>query len=291
MLINNAKMLLEELTIYISHTCDLACDNCFTFNNLNWGGHYSPPDLSKFKEFSNQVQFEEVFILGGEATTNPHLESWMKWVEVLWPTAKHWIVTNGRNMDRLNKAYPHWWENGWNVEISAHSPKDLEQVINWLNFNCTGIEYEKFFCDKHEDGDWHYKLKINGKEIGELSEAWSFYNIPAVLKDYKPITWNELADKEEQHSLCPSKYCLHLFKERFYRCPQQALLPELAKKFRIEEPYKSIAEQDTGCDVDQFLEWIKTQEQPQEHCRLCKWGSKVELPEESKIKKIKVLQI
>lgn len=286
----NTSVLLEELTIYVSHTCDLACDNCFTFNNLSWGKHFEPPDVEKYKKFAADVKFKEVFILGGEATTNPHLHKWMQWVEELWPDAKHWIVTNGRNMERLSKKYPNWWSHGWHVEISAHSPKDLDTVVAWMDANWADHTRERFFCNQHEDGDWHYELKVDDKYVGELSEAWSFHKTPVVLQTNKPITWRGLSDKNEQHKLCLAKYCLHFFNERFYRCPQQALMPELVKKFHVNEPYKSIAEQDVGCNAEEFLEWIKTQDEPQEHCRLCKWGDKVELPTKSKTKKIKVAQ-
>tara|TARA_B110000977_G_scaffold62880_1_gene85433 strand:- start:1069 stop:1908 length:840 start_codon:yes stop_codon:yes gene_type:complete len=275
---------LPELTVYISHTCDLACEGCFTFNQLNWGKHF---DINNnVEQLKDKVDFEEIFLLGGEPLLNPYLKQWMDWMQYMWPhSRKKWIVTNGRNLDKLP---PDWHEN-WQLEISAHSPTDLEQILDWLNVR--NFELTKFYDNRHTDATVHYKIMFEGQEAGELSESWKFFENPSILENNKPITWKNLNDANKQHSLCPSKECLHLLDGRFYRCPQQAILPQLHKKFRIEEPYSSIASQDVGCKPSEFLEWIETRNSPQEQCRLCDWSKKINLPEVSDIKKIKVTQL
>lgn len=274
-------ILLPELTIYISHTCDIACDHCFTYNNLNWGGHFEV--RHEVDSLKNQVIFEEVFIVGGEPTLNPHLDSWMAWIEMMWPTSKKWLVTNGRNLKDQH------WRKDWFLEISAHSPNDLSTVLTWLDSR--SISYDKFYNDQHSDASWHYKLYKDGSEVGELSESWLFYKSHSILTDKNPISWMPLQDKYEQHKLCPSKYCLHLIEGRFYRCPQQALLPKLSEIFHIDHNYKILAGKDLGCDTLEFSNWIKTKDEPQDQCMLCHWNTKVELPHESKINKIKILKI
>lgn len=274
---------LPELTIYISHTCDLACDKCFTYNNLNWSGHFQ---INKSVEIlKDTVEFKEIFILGGEPLLNPYLTKWMQWAEYMWPSSKKWLVTNGRHLDKLPKD----WANSWQLEISAHSIADLKTILEWADSNC--IKYSKFYDDRHTDAKWHYQLILNDKIVGELSEAWHFVDMPVILADNNPIHWNTLYDKIEQHSLCPAKECMHLLNGRFYRCPQQAILPQLSTKFQIAEPFKSIATTDVGCSPKEFLEWVKTKDVPQDHCQLCEWSRRIELPVTSKIKKIKILQI
>jgi hypothetical protein len=83
---------------------------------------------------------------------------------------------------------------------------------------------------------------------------------------------------------------MHLLGGRFYRCQQQALLPKLARQFQIEQPYKDIAQQDLGSSPEEFIEWSNTRLQSQSQCQLCNWSKKIDLPIESEIKKIKVLQ-
>ena len=272
---------LPELTVYISHTCDLACDHCFTYNNLNWKGHFDVDhsvDLLR-----GLVSFDEVCILGGEPLTNPNINKWMDWVEQMWPDSKKWIVTNGRHLDKVD------WRDQWHLEISAHSPTDLTSILSWLDSK--SIKYEKFYNDKHTDAEWHYQLMLNGKDVGELSEAWHFYKMPTVLENNKSISWKGLQDKKTQHALCPAKACMHLLNGRFYRCPQQALLPQLSTTFVIDKEYRNLAEQDLGCSSQEFLEWSLTKNDPQEQCRLCHWAEKQTLPETSKNKKIKILKI
>jgi len=272
---------LPELTVYISHTCDLACDHCFTYNNLNWKGHFDVDHSVDFLQ--GLVNFDEVFILGGEPLTNPNINKWMDWVEQMWPDSKKWIVTNGRNLDKID------WRDHWHLEISAHSPNDLISILSWLDSKSIG--YEKFYNDRHTDAEWHYKLKKLNRDVGELSESWNFYKMSTILEDNKPISWKGLQDKEKQHDLCPAKDCMHLLNGRFYRCPQQALLPQLSTTFVINKEYKNLAEQDLGCSPKEFLEWVLTRSDPQEQCRLCYWNEKVILPIDSKIKKIKISKI
>jgi len=274
---------LPELTIYISHTCDLACDKCFTYNNLNWGKHFRKDD--SVNVLKDAVDFNEIFLLGGEPLLNPHLLEWMTWVEQLWPDSNKWIVTNGRQLDKL----PSNWENNWKLEISAHSVTDLQTILDWADNN--SITYSKFYNDRHTDAKWHYRLLLGDTVVGELSEAWHFFDTPVILENNKPIRWTKLHNKEEQHNICPAKECMHLLNGRFYRCPQQAILPQLSSKFKIEEPFKSIAEDDVGCDPKEFLEWVTSKDVPQAQCQLCNWSQKIKLPVKSKVKKIKVTQL
>lgn len=274
---------LPELTVYISHTCDLACKNCFTFNNLNWAKHFEiNKDIESLKD---KVKFQEVFLIGGEPTLHPKLKEWMEWIQYMWSDSYLWIVTNGRHLDNL----PHNWMDSWKIEISAHSPADLVSIIAWLDSN--GITYEQFKDDRHTDADTHYVLYHNGKNVGELSEAWNFFEMPLVAKEGQALKWKFLSNKNEQHSICPAKACMHLLDGRFYRCQQQALLPRLSKTFAIEQPYMRIADQDLGCSPDEFFDWVVTRNSPQEQCSLCNWDKKTKLPPESEIKKIKVLKL
>jgi len=274
---------LPELTIYISHTCDLACQNCFTYNNLNWAKHF---EINRDVEIlKGKVEFDEVFLIGGEPTLHPKLTEWMEWVEETWVDSKRWIVTNGRHLDNL----PNNWHEKWHIEISAHSQEDFVKIIAWLDIN--SITYEQFKDDRHTDADTHYTLFYQDRIVGELSEAWNFFELPMIAKEGSALKWKFLNNENEQHSICPTKECMHLLDGRFYRCQQQALLPRLSRTFQIEQPYKRIAEQDLGCSADEFLDWAVTRKSPQEQCKLCDWNKKTRLPPESEIKKIKVLKL
>jgi len=280
-----------ELTFYISHTCDLACSHCFTYNNLNWGGHFEPPtNIEKFKNLTSIAHFEEIFILGGEPILNPHLLAWMQFVETIWPDTKKWLVTNGRNFDTLDKVYPGWHKK-WQIEISAHSPTDLANAFNWLENKWTDFRYEKFFCNLHEDGEWHYTLYVGDTVIGEMTESWLFYKTSTVAVNNKPLSWTKLNDPDQQHSLCVAKECMYYVENKFYRCYQQALLPHLTRKFKIDSKFLNIAKQDLGCTISEFESWATTRLEPQTQCSLCNWTCKTKLSEKSNIKKIKVTQL
>jgi hypothetical protein len=279
---------LPELSLYISHTCDIGCASCFTYNNLNWGGHFTPhDDLYKLKD---KVEFETITILGGEPTTNPKLNNWMELVESVWPSHDDkWIVTNGRNLSRIPS---NWNERGWQLEISAHSPADLKSVFEWFEKEYPNITYEKF-TEQHEDGDTHYYMRngIDGPVFGKISEAWFFYKESLIAKPGEVLTWDRLVDAEQAHANCIARECMYFLEGRFYRCARQALLPQLAKTFQIDAQYRELASQDLGCTVEEFVEWSKTRLEPQSQCAFCPWAEIIKLPEVSNLKKIKVLQV
>jgi hypothetical protein len=279
---------LPELSLYISHTCDIGCDSCFTYNNLNWGGHFKPEGhLEKLK---GKVDFETITILGGEPTTNPHLNEWMTLVDINWPNHQDkWIVTNGR---KLSNIPSNWNERGWQLEISAHSPADLKSVFEWFEKEYPNITYEKF-TEQHEDGDTHYYMRngIDGPVFGKISEAWFFYKESLIAKPGEVLTWDRLVDAEQAHANCIARECMYFLEGRFYRCARQALLPQLAKTFQIDAQYRELASQDLGCTVEEFVEWSKTRLEPQSQCAFCPWAEIIKLPEVSNSKKIKVLQV
>ena len=57
---------------YITHTCNLACNNCLSYNNYKIGGHERWEDNEEFvKLWSERVYIEDCSIIGGEPFANP----------------------------------------------------------------------------------------------------------------------------------------------------------------------------------------------------------------------------
>ena len=278
---------LPELSLYISHTCDIGCDSCFTYNNLNWGGHFKPKGhLEKLKD---KVNFETIMILGGEPTTNPYLDEWMTLVDTNWSDHNNkWIVTNGRNLSKIPSDF---FDRGWQLEISAHSPADLKTVFDWVERTYKDIKFEKYYDNTHEDAVDHYQIKLGNKTLGKISESWFFYKESLITKPGEVLTWDRLVDVEQAHANCIARECMYFLEGRFYRCSRQALLPQLAKTFQIDAQYKELAAQDLGCTAEEFVEWSKTRLEPQSQCAFCPWAEIIKLPEVSNTKKIKVLQL
>ena len=162
---------LPELSLYISHTCDIACPSCFTYNNLNWGGHFKP-DWNELGKLKKKVWVDFIAILGGEPTTNPHLHEWMDLVDDVWEHHRDkWVVTNGRN---LNSLPDNWITRDWQLEISAHSPVDLAAIFQWFQDECPHAVMKKYYSND-EDAYTHYQVLLDGAQIAKISESWFFF--------------------------------------------------------------------------------------------------------------------
>jgi len=86
----------EPVGIYIGNNCNLSCKECITFSNFNFKKWFKWEDTeSYYKEWSKKIDFQNIYIFGGEPYANPELKKWASNLLELWPNSNFWILTNG----------------------------------------------------------------------------------------------------------------------------------------------------------------------------------------------------
>jgi hypothetical protein len=257
---------LTQLNFYITDRCDLACDHCITFNNFAWGQHRNPSDdLSELQAWADILAVDEICVLGGEATLNPWLSTWVRVITELWPQSRRRITTNGRHLDRCEAA---WFEQGWDLEVAAHSLEDFARARAWAEATwpqCVITEGHLSIT-----GDLTVlTVRVQQRVVMEITLSirfmpWPWHQSAATLK------WDQLRDPAIQRSHCEVADCSYMVGSRLYRCPIQAVLPQISHT--VQQPWHKLAAEDLGVAVhEDVAAWFDQLPLAQSQCSLCAW--------------------
>lgn len=287
---------LPELTFYITDSCSLSCEGCVTYNELalkdgvlSVGG----AALERMDTWARLLDVEHILVIGGEPLSHPELNTWLDYIREKWPHAERYtVVTNGELLPSMTESVMSWMEQGWDFEVSSHSPEAYEAIGLWWEDLASQLEVKPLRQVKFEDGEeTQYFMDHNGRPLIQLGQRYSFY--PRRYTTHEDhIEWLGLTDYRLSHADCPGKACTHLVNGIMYRCPVQATIPRLNAQFRVEGT-EGLAEQDLGFDPlkgGNLSAWMRDLDKPQRQCSLCDW-SKERVPlEDPYSKKIKIVR-
>ena len=227
------KINLKYAEFYVTNVCNLACDNCNRFNNMDFKGKYDF-DVEQYREWAEKLDIHRLAILGGEPTYHPNLASWIEGISTLWPKTLKMLITNGT---RLNYKGLHelLTEYNWTLEINLHKEKNSDfskKIIHDLKKHFGPIEFV-------EEGCWGKEGLTYRSSKGVtifLRNKWIFHR--SAIKDYNTLEdWN--SNGKLAHSLCTMKTCHHFFDGKLYKCGVAKLLPDFLKqKGKIVKPYQ-----------------------------------------------------
>lgn len=227
------KISLNYAEFYITNVCNLACDNCNRFNNMNFKGKYDF-DLEQYREWADKLDIHRINVLGGEPTYHPNLGSWIEGISILWPKTFKMLITNGTRLE-YKGLHDLLATHGWELEINLHKEKDSDfskKIIKDLNKYFGPIEFV-------EEGCWGKEGLTYKSSKGVpiyLKNKWIFHK--SAIKNYETLEdWN--ADPVRAHSLCTMKHCHHFFDGKLYKCGVAKLLPDFLKqKGKQLKPYQ-----------------------------------------------------
>jgi organic radical activating enzyme len=267
------KFFTEEAQFYITNVCNLTCDDCITFNNRNFKGHFDWKSIeSEYKQWSTRLNINSIAILGGEPFTNPFLLEWVHGLKECWPNAKDYsICTNGTFLDKdiINEV----WDAGYWLEICVHDPAMYEaieskiQTLIELKFQNVRIEEFKY---GHDIGKYYY---YNNQKIVKLSKQYVF-TVNTVKFVKNNVTYMNESNMVRAHESCQFRYgCYYFVHGELYKCYLTAIAKEFVKQFPLDEKSKEILldyKSGTAWATDEYLEeFFRTLKDPIKQCSLC----------------------
>ena len=291
---------IDIVQFYISHTCNIACPGCLSFNNYAISGHDLFSDWEKdATSWSKILNPKDMSIIGGEPMTNPDLHNWAIGIRKLFKNCTDFkICTNGLLIDRWRQHIPEWWDNNIILEVSAHTKshfekaqKDIESLIGNKNISKYTIDTVTKYTSVPdyyiEDYDVFY---VQGnKVVALIAKEYEFDKWG--IKNYKN---NQLkffnSDPIRAHDNCAIRNCHYIYKGQLYKCGTVVGAQEFIKKYNVDpqgaklfQMYKPIAHDQP--DVMQKVAGLTDQPIPQ--CRLCPENPKTIFIKDTDVKKDK----
>jgi organic radical activating enzyme len=270
------KYYLEDGVFYITNVCNLTCDHCESYNNLNFKGHFIWKDYEdSWKEWSKLVRLERINIHGGEPITNPDLINWAKNLIKLWPDAtEHYISSNGtllkNNLDLCRELI----DLGWNFDVVAHDPAHYDEIFQNITAILTPYDYTVNLVDPLTNR-FEFRSKTNSKLLMSLEKAYHFIQKSQRLVENGVVMMHR-NDPDKAYKICQSD-CVPagwFMKGGIYHCHLTSLADEITKQFKVEEyaenllkSFKPCMPSDTDEEKDKFFNTVGKKSIKQ--CTLC----------------------
>lgn len=287
-----------QLNIYITDSCSLSCQGCISFNDFALGGHLMLTDTvrERMAVWAQNVFVEHIYIMGGEPLAHPDIDSYLEFIDQLWPrTPRRTIVTNGVLLAQRTDSVQRWLEQGWDIEVSAHTQAEFDAVTQWWN-QLSESMIGSTVPERRKDlyGITDYWVDADGAPLIQIGLRDRFHKPNYRVTEQGTLAWPKLTSRRTTHSLCGAKECHYLVDGVMYRCPVQATLPRLSERYTIEGEAGAIAEQDLGFDPlnprHSLSLWMDTLNRPTAQCSLCEWPRPLESLGDPHAKKIQLVR-
>lgn len=269
----NKKYHLGSGVFYITNVCNLTCENCESYNNKKFKGHYYWKDYeSLYRKWSDMLYVDNVIIQGGEPFANPDLLTWAKQLKELWPDSTiYYIGTNGTylksNIDLCKKLL----NLGWNLDVTVHDPLHIPNIEESIKLILDDVN---FYIEKNSKS-LSYIDADTKKSL--ITVAANYYFIKNSTKEIiDGVIHMHRNNIEKAHTLCMSgeeNQCHFFVNGNLYKCFLTGVSQELIKQFKIEpyaeellSSYRYASPLDSNDFLDMFFQNIKN---PIKQCTLC----------------------
>lgn len=270
------KFYIADSTFYITHSCNLTCHNCETYNNRKFKGHYTWEKYKKdYEKWSMIVDLGIVNIHGGEPFSHPGLLDWARELKQLWPNADDYTVsTNGTLIKNKQKLAKDIIDLGWRLDVSVHDPITFEEITQSI---IDLFDNKKVRLEKQEKTGEHIisDLSTNKVIATVLPQYYFLKNSTKYIKQGK--IFMHRSNIRNAHKLC-QEYdnmppCRWFVAGKLFKCHLTAISKDLINQFTIEEEAVKLLEKYTPAspydELQSLNEFFKMLDKPLEQCTLC----------------------
>lgn len=247
---------------YITNVCNLTCDNCITYNDFKFKGHYKFEDYRvHYEEWSKILDIEMMNILGGEPYANPDLWNWAYNLKKLWPEVRDTsLVTNGTYFNTHKELTRDIIDLGWWLDISVHDPSHYEEVkyhveemLSKYQYTTTEITKTTLGRKFEDPGKQYY---IDGKLVADIRERWKLHT--SSRKEIRDgVMYLHDSDTVIAHENCSANKCHYFVKGHLYKCHLVAFKDDFINQFNIEQRAVDLLQQYQACGPWDSEESIK----------------------------------
>lgn len=264
---------LNYVEFHITNVCNLTCTGCNRFNNYKFKGFQRWADHeAEYTQWSKELQFGSIGILGGEPLLNVDFMSWLKGIRQLWPATYTKVVTNGYYINQVKGLYDYIKsDRKAELWVGIHNKMHKEKIIkNIENFLVAPLTYK--FNNDNIYQQYMWITDANGVKL-KVEYNWWFHQGAIVQTETGKTLHN--SDVEKAHAICHSKTCHHLMNGKLYKCGAVALFPEFDQQYNLElsnddrtlmNSYLPLSVTDSN---ETKMTFLKNLENPIPQCKFC----------------------
>lgn len=255
---------------YITNVCNLTCENCVTFSNRNFKGHFYWKDYKdKYIEWSKKITFDHINVFGGEPYTNPDLLTWVLELKKYWPNCKEYsISTNGTHLKNNIELSRKIIDENYFLDVCVHDPATRESIESDLE-NILSV-YEISIIKENTT----YHFFRNGRRVARLWNGYVFTK-NAADRVVNNVTFFRRSDPIAAHTLCINS-CepnVVFVRGQLFKCHLTAISKDLTTQFQFDQygtdllkKYRPADPFDSDEDLKNFWDGLNN---PIEQCQLC----------------------
>jgi organic radical activating enzyme len=288
---------IAEANFYITNICNLTCNNCITFNNLNFKGHYNWKDYeSKNLLWPSYIHPKKVTLIGGEPFSNPDILNWVTGIRQLWPAHDNMsVTTNGTffNKKKYQEIAKTIISLKIRLEVSVHSPQQYQDTYNYLTAMLAemNIPYRYTWKEtdlndriydlpagvtiddlKGQDDETKFIHATKGYTLFTLAKKYIFQSNAIKFIDKKQIVMYQ-SDPNIAHEMCCYKDFHYVYKGDLYKCHVPAVSRDFSNQYILEENSLDLINRYKPCDPtddpDQINNFLSNIENSIDQCSLC----------------------
>ena len=222
---------IDKLDIMIQYSCSLACQGCLTMSEVpKTGGVSIAEGEAWLSTWSELIDPSTILVTGGEPYQNPDLVQWLHEIRNYFPRSLIKVTTNGNHFTDL-KIIPTLLEIGNAVlEVSMHQ------------IGVRAQEIEKQIIDQAYEitQDWHVVQNPLSSQPFAMTYNTVTVNLAVFKQFVKPYHGRMMSMRPwrspsavHSHGKCGAPADPILYKNRLYKCPPIAVLPDTLEKYKL----------------------------------------------------------
>ena len=264
---------IKVLDFPILSNCNLRCDNCSSYSNLNVEGvvqslSQGKKDLVNWKKYINPIRLQ---ILGGEPLLHKELPNFIKIAREIYPDTDLRIYTNGLLLKRHKNLKKVLQENDCMLVISVHSVEEKYKTLLHNNLS-EFLDNDMYTTANKSVVSFAKVFETQGikVELRDMVHHWSM----VYKKGIKPFN----SDYKKAHEVCMWTHCTQLYKSKLWKCTQTAFFDDLMRRINNHEDweqYKNMYTPLSHDDPEHIKEkWFSEFLQPEPVCSMCRGNNK-----------------
>lgn len=216
------SLTLPFLETMITQVCNLSCQGCTNYSDIDHRGYVSWAEGKKTLEsWLRILDIEDFGIIGGEPLINPQWREWILGIRDMMPTTQIRFTTNGLLLHRAQDI----------LDIMEH----VGNVVFKITVHVNRPELEQQISEIMQARQWHavqehgiHRWTTGNRVRLQINRPAAFIKtFRGSYQDMRPYHSNP----HDAFAICCQQTCPLLYKGKLFKCSTSGLLKDVLERF------------------------------------------------------------